>query len=90
MVAAASDTDLVEHLRCTNAMTPSQAAKVAAELLAFYAETTEQFVRRRHRELQAAGGRNPDIFAAIASELEQRRVTPPRLSPRQLRRLVYG
>lgn len=90
MTLAPPDLDLVEHLQRTNAMTPVQAAKVAAELLAYYDETTEEFVRRRHRELQATGGRNPEIFAAIAAELAGRRVAPPQLTARQLRRLVYG
>jgi hypothetical protein len=47
-------------------------------------------VRRRHRELKAGGLTNERAFALIAAELPARRVAPPQLSLRQLRRVVYG
>jgi hypothetical protein len=47
-------------------------------------------VRRRHRELKAEGLTNDQAFAMIAAELPLRRVMPPQLSARQLRRMVYG
>jgi hypothetical protein len=47
-------------------------------------------VRRRHRELQAAGRTNAEIFGRIAAELAGRPVAAPALSERQLRRIVYG
>lgn len=61
------------------------------DVLAYFDETTDEFVRRRHRELQAGGGAtNPEIFERIAAELPHRAVAPPELSLRQLRRIVYG
>lgn len=45
---------------------------------------------RRHRELQAGGLVNDEIFDRIARELAHRAVAPPELTRRQLRRLVYG
>jgi len=47
-------------------------------------------VRRRHRELQATGLANLAIFDRIADELASRPVAAPPLSPRQIRRIVYG
>jgi hypothetical protein len=61
-----------------------------AEVLSYFAEPTDAFVRRRHRELQARGMHNDRIFSGVAAELRARRVAPPELSARQLRRIVYG
>ena len=60
------------------------------DVLAYFDETTEEYVRRRHREMQARGLTNPVIFERISAELPHRAVAPPRLSLRQLRRVVYG
>jgi hypothetical protein len=85
-----SDGDLVGRLVHTTGLDRGEAARVVAEVTAYFAETTEALVRRRHRELQAAGLTNPAIFTQISAELEHRLVAPPRLSARQLRRIVYG
>ena len=53
-------------------------------------ETTEEFVRRRHRELQARDRRNAEIWTVIADELAHRPVAPGAVSERRLRRIVYG
>ena len=60
------------------------------DVIAFYSEPAEDFVRRRHAQLQTYGMRNPEIFAQISSELSRRVVAPPPLTDRQLRRIVYG
>lgn len=67
-----------------------EAARVVLDVVAYFDETTEEFVRRRHRELQGGGLANPAIFRLIAEELPHRVVLPPSLSLRQLRRIVYG
>lgn len=87
---ATADRHLVDHLRRTNALSEAQAAKVAEEVRAYFAEPLETFVRRRHQELQAEGRRNAEAFGTIRAELEGRLVPAPALSERQLRRLVYG
>jgi hypothetical protein len=84
------DSDLVEHLVRTSPLNPGEAARVVAEVLGYFSEPAEGFVRRRHRELRAQGLRNEQAFARIAAELPLRRVAPPRLSLRQIRRIVYG
>jgi hypothetical protein len=63
---------------------------VVAEVLAYFSETTADYVRRRHAELQSRGLTNEQIFTRIAEELPGRRVVAPELSARQLRRIVYG
>ncbi|MBP0460917.1 MULTISPECIES: hypothetical protein [Streptomyces] len=86
----ASHEDLIGHLVASTALRRGEAARVVLDVLAYFDETTEEFVRRRHRELQAGGETNPVIFERIAAELPHRAVAPPELSLRQLRRIVYG
>ena len=81
---------LVDHLVATTGLTPAEAARVIEDVVAFHAEPVEEFVLRRHTQLKTYGAKNPEIFARIAEELETRVVAAPRLSERQLRRLVYG
>jgi len=82
--------ELVTHLARTSPLSPGEASRVVAEVLGYFGEPVEEFVRRRHRELKAAGLTNERAFALIAAELPARRVAPPQLSLRQLRRVVYG
>lgn len=82
--------DLIEHLARSTPLTPGEAARVVADVLGYFAEPAEDFVRRRHAELQARGLRNDRIFERIGAELAQRRVPSPGYTARQLRRLVYG
>lgn len=69
---------------------PTVAARVVADVVAYYGETVEQFVRRRHAELRGRQHRNAEIWTAIAEELATRPFAAEALSERQLRRIVYG
>lgn len=82
--------DLIDHLVRSTPLHRGEAGRVVLDVLAYFDETTEEFVRRRHRELQAKGLVNVDIFVRIAEELPHRAVAPADLSQRQLRRIVYG
>ncbi|GAB3644410.1 hypothetical protein [Streptomyces sparsus] len=82
--------ELIDHLVRTTALHRGEATRVVLDVLAYFDETTEEYVRRRHRELQAGGLTNPVIFERITAELPHRAVAPPQLSLRQLRRIVYG
>jgi hypothetical protein len=82
--------DLVAHLVRSTPLSPSEAARVVAEVVGYFAEPVQEFVQRRHRELKRRGLRNEQIFEVIAGELATRRVRAPDLSARQLRRMVYG
>jgi hypothetical protein len=72
------------------ALPPRAAARLIEEVLAYFSESVEEFVTRRHRELRAEDLQNDAIFARIAAELRTRRFTAPPLSERQIRRLIYG
>ncbi len=85
------DPDLVAWLASTANLSPAAARRCIGEVLAFYSETLERFVRRRHRALQAQGVlRNADIYRQIASEVAARPFAAPPLSERQILRLIYG
>jgi hypothetical protein len=84
------EAELVEHLTRTSPLSRGEAARVVAEVLGYFSEPAEGFVRRRHRELKAQGLKNEQAFARIAAELPLRRVAPPQFSLRQIRRIVYG
>lgn len=82
--------ELVRHLAESTGLPPQTAARVAADVIAYFHETTEEYVRRRHGELQRRGHRNAEIWATVTAELARRPVAPPELSERRLRRIVYG
>jgi hypothetical protein len=84
------DRDLVDRVAGSTGLTPAEAARVVEDVLAWYREPVEEYVRRRHAYHQLYGKRNPEIFALIADELADRLVAAPRLSHRQLRRIIYG
>jgi hypothetical protein len=82
--------DLVEYLIRTCPLSPPEASRVVADVLGYFSELPEEYVRRRHRELKARGLTNDLAFERIAAEIPQRRYVPPDYSLRQLRRIVYG
>lgn len=82
--------DLAAHLVRSTGLAPAVAERVIADVAAYFSEPADAYVRRRHRELQARGLANPEIFEQIDRELRARPVAAPQLSHRQLRRLVYG
>jgi hypothetical protein len=84
------DCDLIERVAGSAGLTPAEAGRVVEDVLAWYREPVEDYVRRRHAHHQLYGRRNPEIFALIAGELADRLVAAPALSERQLRRIVYG
>jgi hypothetical protein len=84
------DRDLIDRVSGSAGLTPAEAARVVEDVLAWYREPVEDYVRRRHAHYRVYGTRNAEIFALIAAELAHRLVAAPRLSQRQLRRIVYG
>jgi hypothetical protein len=82
--------DLVDYLIRTCPLSPAEAARVVADVLGYFSEPADDYVRRRHQELKARGLTNDVAFEQIAAEIPQRRYAPPEFSLRQLRRMVYG
>ncbi|MEW2509168.1 hypothetical protein [Streptomyces sp. NPDC046870] len=82
--------ELLDHLTRSTPLSRGEALRVVQDVLAYFDETIQEFVRRRHRELQAQGLVNAEIFDRIGADLKYRAVAPPELTLRQLRRMVYG
>jgi hypothetical protein len=82
--------DIVERVAITTGLPRNVAARVVDDVLTFYRQSAEHYVRVRHTTLQAEGKNNDQIFSLIAGELTRRLVAAPQLSERQLRRIVYG
>ncbi|HEX9553508.1 MAG TPA: hypothetical protein VF983_09910 [Streptosporangiaceae bacterium] len=84
------DAEVISRVSASTGLSPGEAARVVADVIGWYQEPVEIYVRRRHTHLQMYGKRNNEIFAVIAAELAERLVAAPDLSERQLRRIVYG
>lgn len=84
------ESELVDRVAGSTGLTPAEAARVVDDVMAWYREPVEDYVRRRHALYQLRGKRNPEIFALIERELAGRLVAAPPKSQRQLRRIVYG
>lgn len=82
--------ELSQRLARSSTLSAREAEHLIDEVLAFLDESLEQFVRRRHRELQRAGLANAGIYPQLVSEVAARRFRQPDLTARQIRRLVYG
>ncbi len=85
-----ADPDLVDRLVASTGLTAAEALRVIEDVVAFHAEPVEDYVRRRHADLNTFGARNDEIFVRLREELRQRVVAAPARTERQLRRIVYG
>jgi len=90
MTDAKAPKELIDHLCRSSQLTAQQAEHLVNEVLAFYAETPQAFLRQRHQELQSYGRSNSDIFAALQHELLTRRFSCKPMTARQIRRAIYG
>ncbi|MCP2268424.1 hypothetical protein LV75_000910 [Actinokineospora diospyrosa] len=82
--------ELVRYVVGTTGLPAGVAARLVADVVAYFGESVEEFVRRRHGELRRKQVRNADIWVRIGAELAARPVRAPALSERQLRRIIYG
>ena len=84
------DQELVSRVAASTGLSPADAARVVEDVVAYHRESVEDYVRRRHAQLQVYGCRNAEIYARLTAELRERVFAAPPLSQRQLRRIVYG
>ncbi|MFT5134328.1 MAG: hypothetical protein ACI9SC_002803 [Gammaproteobacteria bacterium] len=82
---------LLNHLCNISRLEQNEARKLVAEVIAYFSETTEVYVQRRHKELkQDEGLSNTQIYQRIEIELGELVFASPTLSQRQIRRIIYG
>jgi hypothetical protein len=85
-----SVTGVQERLQSVLGLSRAQASRAVDEVLDSLALEVDEFIARRHAELQAQGESNAEIFERIAAELRGLRFKAPELSARQIRRRIYG
>lgn len=85
-----SVTAVEQRLQSVLGLTRSQAARAVDEVLDSLALEVDEYIARRHAELQAQGESNSEIFERVAQELRALRFRAPELSARQIRRRIYG
>ncbi len=82
---------LLDHLCNTSPLQLDEAQKLVTEVIAYFSETTEDWVLRRHSELKHGEGMsNAQIYARIENELPDTVFVSHALSQRQIRRIIYG
>ena len=79
-----------QRLQSVLGLSRTQASRAVDEVLDSFALEVDEFIARRHGELQAQGESNSEIFERIAGELRALRFRAPELSARQIRRRIYG
>jgi hypothetical protein len=82
--------DLVRHVTLSTGLDEATASRVVADVMAYFGQTVEGYVIKRHQDLKSRNRKNDDIWPLIAGELKARRFKAGALSERQLRRMVYG
>lgn len=82
--------ELLRYVVRTSGLPPAVASRLVSDVMGYFVESAEEYVRRRHTELRAEQVPNARIWTVIREELTTRPVAAPRLSERQLRRIVYG
>ena len=82
--------ELLAHLSRVSRLSRTEARHVVEEICAYFTESLEAYVTRRHHELQRDGLANRVIYRHIAAELDGLRFPAPPLTERQIRRLIYG
>jgi len=82
--------EVQQRLQSVLGLSQKQATRAVDEVLDSLGLEVDEYIARRHGELQAEGGNNPEIFERIAEELRALRFKAPELSARQIRRRIYG
>ena len=82
--------ELVRHVAQSTGLDEATAARVVADVMAYFGQTVEEYVVKRHQDLKSRNRKNDDIWPLIADELKARRFKSGEFSERQLRRMVYG
>jgi autonomous glycyl radical cofactor GrcA len=81
--------DLVRHVATSTGLDDATATRVVADVVAYFGQTVEEFVRQRHAQLKDLNKRNDDIWPRLAGEVSGRRFKVNDLTERQLRRIIY-
>ncbi len=84
------DNEFKNHITDTFNISEHDFERLLEEFLGHFASTLEEFVRRRHLELQREGKKNEEIYRVIREETAGRRFSSRPPSLRRVRRIIYG
>ena len=90
MRVSVSVSEVGRRLQSVLGLSRTQATRAVEEVLDSLGLEVDEYIARRHGELQAQGESNQEIFERIAGELRALRFKAPELSARQIRRRIYG
>ena len=90
MIGHKASPELIAHIARLSGLPAHKAERIICEVADAFSETPEQYMTRRHAELQGMGRRNADIFRILRNEIGRHRFSAPEFSERQIRRLLYG
>jgi hypothetical protein len=85
-----SVSEIQQRLQSVLGLSRTQATRAVAEVLDSFGLEVDEYIARRHAELQVQGENNHQIFERIAEEVSALRFKAPALSARQIRRRIYG
>ena len=80
----------LEHRLQLAGLARIDASHIATEVLDLFSGTVDEFILSRHQELQSEGYTGNTIYERIIDELREWRFAAPELTPRQVRRRIYG
>lgn len=82
--------ELARRLSLVLGLSREQAQRAVDEVMDGLRLDVDAYIVARHAELRAQGLMNPEIYERIAAELPALRFKPAALTPRQIRRRIYG
>ncbi len=82
--------DLVRYMAASTGLDEATAARVVTDVVSYFGQTVEEFVKQRHGELRKLNKRNDEIWPQITAEVSTRRFRAEPPTERQLRRIVYS
>ena len=62
--------DLIRHVAASTGLPEATATRVVADVVAYFGETVEEFVVKRHQDLKSKKRKNDDIWPQIAASCE--------------------
>jgi len=71
--------ELIDHLCRSSQLTASEAEHLVNEVLNYFSQTVEEYLRSRHQELQSQGIGNSQIFVLLQRELNNKRFCAKRI-----------
>ena len=85
-----SKAELKDYLISAYPLSERDIERILEEINGFYDITVHDYIQSRHQELISHGKKNNVIYQQLLEEINERRFRAPKLSQRQVRRIIYG